>query len=750
MSRRPVVTVSAVALLVLVVTLLITWQRLIRPSDGTVVQLSNGPWQSERLNISDVLAPDTGMRDGDLLTAIEGERLPGANRPSGGWREGDAVTYRLLRGGESIDVTVALRPFPVSGFLARNWPAMLAVLILAITSVTVFAIRPRDPAAQALLLLGSFTTCGTVAWLLGEQAYVLAVEGFSALDVAGEVILTLIWGALLHFTFSAPGVPAPLGRRGLAYAYLLPFILHAGYLIGALPSASDPGEMAGRLAQVSLAASTVLPAGVVIVLVRVYRLIEEPVARRRMRWVLVTLMSTLIGWPIIWSVPHALGYSAPPDNLVPLLFVPPTLALAAAILRYRLFDIELILRRSLLYGTLTVTLLTGYLALAWLLSQLPLGPPDLSVILAGGLIGLTAPPLRNLIRHRIGRLVYGARDDPFDVVSRLGNVDTVADPQAALADLTATLARLLRLPYVAVELRAERSRFSVSASHGEPAHRHQMELPLPLGDGVLGRLTLAVAPGREPFGPADRRLLDALTQHVRAAASMVLLTNELQRSREHIVSVREEERRTHYRELHDRVGARLSRAIKEMQFAQDRIGRNDEAALAALDELVTDSRRLIRDVRELVIRLRPPALDQLGLPGALQERAARLVGPHPQTSIRIRVEQRGTLTDLPAAVEVAAFQIVVEAMSNAVRHSGASQCDVLVHRVDDGHLGTLTLDVRDDGACVPSPVEPGRGLIIMHERAEELGGSCDVRIGHNGTLVRAVLPFQVPIGAEPN
>jgi signal transduction histidine kinase len=220
----------------------------------------------------------------------------------------------------------------------------------------------------------------------------------------------------------------------------------------------------------------------------------------------------------------------------------------------------------------------------------------------------------------------------------------------------------------------------------------------------------------------------------------VLLTTELQQSREQIVLAREDERRHLHHRLHDGLGPNLAAGVMQLEVAREKLGTDPDGAARLLKAQISATRELIRDVRGLVYNLRPPALDQLGLTAALRTRADYLAQPRPDggSTTRIDVVDEGPLGDLPAAVEVAAFWIGVEAMSNAVRHACATRCEVRLVRDGD-----LDIQIRDDGRGLPEPVIPGGGLISMRERAEELGGTCTLRQGEGGgTVVEAHLPIR--------
>src|SRR5215218_4286271 len=211
---------------------------------------------------------------------------------------------------------------------------------------------------------------------------------------------------------------------------------------------------------------------------------------------------------------------------------------------------------------------------------------------------------------------------------------------------------------------------------------------------------------------------------------------ELQRSREGLVSAREEERRRLRRDLHDGVGPQLAALMLELETASELVSENREASVL-MAKLSDRARKIVSDVRHSVHALRPPALDELGLVGALRE-AAIQYGP---AGLHVSVEETGDLSHLPAAVEVACYRIVQEALANVVRHARASHCSIRI-RLDE-EAGALIVEVEDDGKGVREDDRAGVGMISMRERTEELGGWCVVKpLAGGGTLLRALLPFQ--------
>jgi signal transduction histidine kinase len=245
-----------------------------------------------------------------------------------------------------------------------------------------------------------------------------------------------------------------------------------------------------------------------------------------------------------------------------------------------------------------------------------------------------------------------------------------------------------------------------------------------------------------PLRARDHRLLDDLAVHLAGLLHAHRLTVELQAARERLVLGREEERRRLRRDLHDGLGPALAGHLLRLDLVASEV-RPHSATLPHLADdvaaLRADLQATVLDVRRVVEGLRPPALDELGLPGALVQATRRLTAGSP-TTVRLEVAD---LPPLPAAMEVAVFRIVSEAVANVVRHAKACECSVHASIAS----GVLRVVVEDDGVgCSPrsSGDAAGHGLDTMRERAEELrgrlriGGRAD---GRTGTAVLAELPI---------
>jgi signal transduction histidine kinase len=296
-----------------------------------------------------------------------------------------------------------------------------------------------------------------------------------------------------------------------------------------------------------------------------------------------------------------------------------------------------------------------------------------------------------------------------------------------LNQLVATLVRTLRLSHAAVEMPGLDL---VSSGHGRPG-------PTPTSidlvhDGErIGRLVLDPGPDREPFGPSDRRLLEGLAQQVSATAHSLLLAARLQRSLEGTVTMLEEERRRMRREIHDGLGPTIASASMRLELSRSLIRTDPDATDRILAELAEIHRSVIQDIRRLVDGLRPIILDHLGLDAAVREMVAGLGG-----GVRTNLDCTLGTDRLPAAVEVAAYRIVSEALTNVVRHAGASVCDVRIWWDGDIHV-----EVRDNGRGLPPDYRPGMGLTSIRERCAELGGTATITpYAPAGTRVICRLP----------
>ncbi|MCA9998678.1 MAG: sensor histidine kinase, partial [Anaerolineales bacterium] len=264
------------------------------------------------------------------------------------------------------------------------------------------------------------------------------------------------------------------------------------------------------------------------------------------------------------------------------------------------------------------------------------------------------------------------------------------------------------------------------------------EFPLRYQNEVVGYLVVSPRSPDETFTERERQLLADIAGQTGAMAYAVRLTAALQRSRGRLVLAREEERRRIRRDLHDELGPTLASQTFVLDAALDALEHDPQTAAKLLQSLKTQNQATVADIRRLVYELRPPTLDELGIMGALQAHVAKLDGrslPHIQLTA-----DPNPLPPLSAAVEVAAYRIALEAITNVVRHAQAQRCDVCL-RVEQNGRSAIHIEVSDDGIGLPPDRHPGVGLNSMRERAEELGGSLELNNAGEGVRVTAVLPL---------
>jgi signal transduction histidine kinase len=604
--------------------------------------------------------------------------------------------------------------------------------------------RPRNAvgwvmAAAALLLVAGAAGDLYAAWVMTTRGEP------DALAVLGAWLQSWYWLALLALAFTALPLLFPDGRlpsRRWRPAALVAAVGPVGLVaLGMVTDTLTGQDVDYRIDNplgidgapraeesplfpvfgVPLAFGMLLALAAVVVRFRRSRGAE----RQQMKWFLFAA-SPLLVLPVSDMLPGWVG--GLPLVLV-LLGLPA--AIAVAVLRYRLDGIDVVLNRTLVYGALTLLVIGVYVLVVGYLGAALRREDDLTIsLVATGIVAVLFAPARVRLQRAVDRLLYGRRNEPYTALAQLGErLEGTLAPDAVLPAIVSAVREALRLPYAAVRLADD----APPVSAGEPVAATET-LPLVHQGVPVGSLVLGRRPGESGFSAADRRLLADLARQAGAAVSTVRLTADLQRSRERLVTAREEERRRLRRDLHDGLGAQLAGLTVQTGVLRGLIGKDPAAAEALAAELRGELRTAIADIRRLVHGLRPPALDELGLVGALQ----RLAESCGADGLVVEVDVPRELPALPAAVEVAAYRIVQEALTNVVRHAGARTC--CVRLVADS--GALTVEVTDDGSGVAASATPGVGLSSMRERAAETGGSCTVTPGPDaGTRVLARLPL---------
>jgi signal transduction histidine kinase len=463
------------------------------------------------------------------------------------------------------------------------------------------------------------------------------------------------------------------------------------------------------------------------------------VERQQLKWLAAVIPVTAAALAVAQFFPDAIELGLACGSASGLVYA---VGVGLAVLRYRLYGIGVLASRAVVYGLLTAAVAGVYLA-AVAVAGVPFDPNGgLSVpVLATVLAATALLPVRGRLQRRVDRVFSGDRGAPYAAMARLGRqVEDAAATEPVLGSVAAVVAGSLRLPYVAVELRVGEEWVPAAACGRPPAGPDEAAcFPLTFQREMVGRLIAGPREAGEKLTPDDERLLGNLARQVAPAAHAVALRQALDASQARLATAREEERRRLRRDLHDGLGPAVAGLTLGLDAARSMAGGHPE-----LEELLTrlkaETRHALDDIRRIAYGLCPPALDQLGLEGALREEVARLERQAPGLSAVLRLPEK-KLPALPAAVEVAAYRIITEAVTNVARHAGARCCQASVTADGQG----LLLEVDDDGTGMPDGWRAGVGVTAMRERAAELGGqlAIEARAPH-GTRVTARLPSGGP------
>jgi len=565
------------------------------------------------------------------------------------------------------------------------------------------------------------------SWLARRDLWSITVIVMHTLN---QVLLTIM------LTLLPDGRLAP---RWLVIPLTLLIVLGVGsaYVLPLLQPVSAPDPLHAQLIAVVWVIIALFIMGVQLVK---YRREADPQRRRQIRWcgggVALLTGGAVLRILIMMLLPRHPLLALSVTILEALLALGLPVAVGAAVLRERLWDLPVVVRRAVVYALLSASVVGLYVLLVGGLGSLlqATGAPLLAA-LASGAIALLVLPLRDRLQRAVNRFLYGERDDPYTVVARLGRqLERAGDPQIVLQTVTETVARALKLPYVAICLH-ERARDRIAVAYGVDTGK-TVTLPLLYGDEPLGELRVAPRGNDHKLTSRDHEMLGQLARQAGVAIQAAQLTHELQQSRERLVVAREEERRRLRRDLHDGIGPTLASLAQRIDTASYLVAEDPQRTTALLREVKGQVRTTIADLRRAVENLRPPVLDEFGLVAAVRN---HLIPAQAHRGLAIQCIADEPLTSLPAAVEVAAFRIVQEALSNVVRHAGARQAAV---RLAMEWPDVLVVEVTDDGRGLPAVRRAGVGLRSMHERAEELGGTLFVNAQpQGGTSVRATLPF---------
>lgn len=472
-----------------------------------------------------------------------------------------------------------------------------------------------------------------------------------------------------------------------------------------------------------------------------YRRVSDWERRQQTKWVVIALGLAVAGqivFPLVSALPALSnpGAGAVVGEAVALVgvtggFASLVIAFGVAVLRHRLWDVDIVVNRTLVYGGLTLAITTVYV-LAVIAAERLVGTWAESIVTLAlvAVIALFLSHARDRLQRSVNRLMYGQRDEPYGVLARLGRrLHDATEPASITTAITDTLAGALRVPYVGLTL--DSTDHPPVPGSGFPGD--VLRVPVIHHDQQVACLHVPPRSPGEAFNPADVALLDDLARQIAAPLAALRLTEELDRARKDRIVALEEERRRLRRDLHDGLGPTLAAMTLQAEVARDLIRSDPDRCTELLDGITHQLHASTGDIRRLVYGLRPPALDDLGLTAAL----ARYLADLGSAGLTVHFTHPERLAELPAAVEVAAFRIVQEAVTNVLRHAKATTCEVRL--TIDGDV--FTVSVQDDGTGMTCLTPTGVGLRSIRERVAELGGTCTINSSSTGgTSLIAQLP----------
>jgi signal transduction histidine kinase len=636
---------------------------------------------------------------------------------------------------------------------ASTIPWVIAAVVAATVGAVLASRRPRHPVGWLLLALGlSVTASGVVDGyarygLLARPGALPAARWHAVYSPATAYVAFVLVGFILLLTPSG-SLPSPRWRWWARLMAAGPVIFLVALTVGPMlvvppyESAIDPvtvPALAGAVGIVIAVAIAIAAGGLVVgawsLVVRFRH--AHGTERQQLRWVAFAAAVTVPPTAVV-----GVGVAVGAEGSVPVVLAAGVcmvllpLAVGAAILRYRLYDLDYLISRTVVYGLLTVAGVGVYIAVVklaeWLLTE---GAGMGGSLLATAVIAVGFAPARIRLQRLVDRRLYGERHDPVQAMVRLGarlrDAPSGAPDGNALAGVLHGVCEALRLPWASLRI----GDGAEVASFGRPATGSE-SIPLEHEGQRIGALLVGMRSGEDALGAADRQVLEVLAAPVAVALHAVLLSKELQRSRERLVAAREEERRRLRRDLHDGLGPILTAVTLKADAARSALDTAPNQADELLAELRGDAKQAIGDLRRVVYDLRPASLDELGLLGALSQQVDRFA----RQGLSITLHAPPALPMLPAAVEVAAYRIVTEALTNIARHAHADHVSITV-AVD----GDLCLKVQDDGAIGTAYGDrwrPGVGLLSMAERVAEVGGTLRVGPTPTGGRVQASLPME--------
>ncbi|HTG46362.1 MAG TPA: histidine kinase [Actinomycetota bacterium] len=633
---------------------------------------------------------------------------------------------------------VGLLLFPIVGFILaikvpRNWIGWIMLLISLSIAV------PFDGYAHYALLIRH-----------GELPAGRVLEAIS-----GPFWVPLIMLAGVFLVLLFPDGHVPPGWRWFAWsagavmAVAMLVVLVEPGPFETMPSYTNPlGISWIEPFQLLILLIPLSIVGAAISMIQRYRR-STGVERLQLKWLAAAVSVVAITYLIVEPVSALVGFEKQPAWLGALqafaLFtfglIP--VAIGFAILRYRLYEIDVVINRAVLFGAMAVFITAVYVGIVVGVGALvgSRGSPLLSAV-AAAIVAIAFQPARRWAQRLADRLVYGKRATPYEILSAFS--ERLAGAYGD-EDLLPRMARILGEGTAAdradVWLK-EADRFrpvagwptdapalpavAVGDAPGLVPVRHQGE--------VLGALSITKRSG-EQVSPTEERLIADLASQAGLVLRNAALIADLRSSRQRLVAAQDEERRKIERNLHDGAQQQLVALAVQLKLARSFVDRDPAKAGAMLDGLQGSAASALEDLRDLARGIYPPLLADQGLEAALDAQARKAAVP-------VTVESEH-LARYPREVESTLYFCALEALNNVAKYAEASSARVRLQQTD----GHVSFAVSDDGRGFdPAATGYGTGLQGMADRLAALGGTLDVRSAPGGgTTVAGTLP----VGSAP-
>ncbi len=659
------------------------------------------------------------------------------------------LRWRLVIVIALVSIGAALAAFVITSTIASSTPWQVIVESYTLTNIVI--------GLSCLVsggLIGWFRPKNAVGWLfLASGLGHLVAAGLAMVLRFGvesgwpetttrslTTVFHLGWLIGLPGLFLLALLLFPTGRLPSRWwrAVAVAVIVQTGYNV--VTAALSPESLLGSPATVSILSSGYVPAtglaaAVSIVGGALYALVAASLVTRyrngdeQTKSQLLWLILAIVAAGVLNSQRWATG-NGPILPLLGISLVP--IAIAIAIVRYRLLDIRLVLSRTLVYTLAIATVIAVYATLVSATALLVPSDAERGLSIAAAiLVAVAFTPVRLLFQRLINRAFYGSRGDLAGAAFRMSERMQRTDDD--LVNLLERARLDLKLPYLSIRSTDD---YQVATAGQLDADAPAASVPLSHRGEPLATLHVGLRRGERSIHPSDLRTLTMIATPLAVAHHAIELTDQVRAARATIVQAREWERQRLYRDLHDGLGPDLTSVAFRADAVSNLVRSDPDRALKLLGELRQQVRSSINDVRRVVYGLRPIELDKHGLEGALMRRVASANNDSDRRLV-VTATMPAQMAGLSPATELATYRIVSEGLANALRHSGATSCTI------DISMGASLRIVITDNGSRGQDWAPGVGVASMIDRAEELGGSASAGPTSSGWSVIADLPLSV-------